>query len=98
MYVYNVYICHMLFNEIEIDFPNYANDTTHYACDLQMEKVIRHSKKMLKSYLNGSILTFYNNFRSEKISSCSSQKLLGILLNFPLTFMLKFFSVRLPRI
>ena len=32
--------CDMLFSEIEIDFANYADDTTSYTCNLQMEKVI----------------------------------------------------------
>ena len=35
----------MLFSETEIDFENYADKTTPYICDLQMEKVIETLEK-----------------------------------------------------
>ena len=35
----------MFFSEIEIYFENSADDTTPYACDLQMEKVIETLEK-----------------------------------------------------
>ena len=46
--LFNIYLCDMFFSEISIDFANYADDTTTYTCDLQMEKVIE-IQIMLKS-------------------------------------------------
>ena len=40
-----LFIYDMLFSETEIDFENYADKTTPYICDLQMEKVIETLEK-----------------------------------------------------
>ena len=38
---FNIFICNLFFNDIDIDLANYADDTTPYAYDLELDKVIK---------------------------------------------------------
>ena len=41
----NIFICDLFFDDIDIDLANYADDTTPYAYDLELDKVIESLKK-----------------------------------------------------
>ena len=42
---FNIFICDLFFDYIDIDLANYADDTTPYAYDLENEKVIKLFEK-----------------------------------------------------
>ena len=42
---FNIFIWGFFFDDIDIDLANYADDTTHYAYDLELDKVIESLEK-----------------------------------------------------
>ena len=42
---FNIFICDLFFDDIDIDLANYADDTTPYAYDLELDKVIESLEK-----------------------------------------------------
>ena len=82
----------MFFSEIKIHFANYADGTTSYTCNLQMDTVIetldKNAEKLFQWFYNKFIKANLENYHfltsnsektaSQKILSSSSQKLLGI--------------------
>ena len=42
---FNIFICDLFFDDIDIDLVNYADDTTPYAYDLELDKVIESLEK-----------------------------------------------------
>ena len=58
LFFFNIFICDLLFDYIDIDLTNYADDTAPYAYNLANEKVIKTLEKILISYLIGSQMTF----------------------------------------
>ena len=42
---FNIFICDLLVDDIDIDLSNYADDTNPYAYDLEHEKVIKSLEK-----------------------------------------------------
>ena len=42
---FNIFICNLFFDDIDIDLANYADDTTPYAYDLEIDKVIESIEK-----------------------------------------------------
>ena len=42
---FNIFICDLFFDDIVIDFANYADDTTPYGYDLELDKVIESLEK-----------------------------------------------------
>ena len=42
---FNIFICDLFFDDIDIDLANYADDTTPYAYDLERDKVIKSLEK-----------------------------------------------------
>ena len=43
--VFNIFICDLFFDDIDIDLANYADDTTPYPYDLEHDKVIQSLEK-----------------------------------------------------
>ena len=39
--LFNIYICDLFFNIIEIDIASYADDTTSYALDSKLENIVK---------------------------------------------------------
>ena len=42
---FNIFICDLFFDDIDVDLANYADDTTPYAYDLELDKVIESLEK-----------------------------------------------------
>ena len=42
---FNVFICGLLFDDIDIDLTNYADDMTPYTYDLELDKAIKSLEK-----------------------------------------------------
>ena len=55
---FNIFVCDLFFDDIDIDLANYANDTTSYAYDLELDKVIKSLEKILISFLSGFQIAF----------------------------------------
>ena len=55
---FNIFICDLFFDDIDIDLANYADDTTPYAYDLELDKVIESLEKILISFFTGFQITF----------------------------------------
>ena len=49
-----IFICDLLFDDIDIDLAIYADDTTPHAYDLERDTVIKSLEKILISLLTGS--------------------------------------------
>ena len=49
-----IFICDLLFDDIDIDLANYADDTAPHAYDLERDTVIKSLEKILISLLTGS--------------------------------------------
>ena len=49
-----IFICDLLFDDIDIDLANYVDDTTPHAYDLERDTVIKSLEKILISLLTGS--------------------------------------------
>ena len=47
LFFFNIFICDLFFDDINIDLANYADDTTPYAYDLENEKVIKLIEKKI---------------------------------------------------
>ena len=55
---FKIFICDLFFDDIDIDLANYANDTSPYAYDLELDKVTKSLEKILISFLTGFQITF----------------------------------------
>ena len=55
---FNIFICDFFFDYIDRDLANYADDTTPYAYDLELDKVIELLEKILISFFTGFQITF----------------------------------------
>ena len=55
---FNIFTCDLFFDDIDIDLANYADDTTLYAYDLELDKVIELLEKILISFFTGFQITF----------------------------------------
>ena len=55
---FKIFICDLFFDDIDIDLANYANDTSPYAYDLELDKVTKSLEKVLISFLTGFQITF----------------------------------------
>ena len=51
-FFFNIFICDLLFDDIDIDLANYAHYTTPYAYDLELDKVIKSLKKYIDMPFN----------------------------------------------
>ena len=56
-FLFNIYICDLFFDIIEIDIANYADDTTLYALDSKLENIV----KLLKENADKLFDWFPNN-------------------------------------
>ena len=43
----NIFICELFFDDIDIDLANYADHTTPYVYDLELDKVIKSLEKTI---------------------------------------------------
>ena len=59
-------ICDLFFDDIDIDLANYAGDTTPYAYDLELDKVI----KSLEKKFDNPFDWFSDNFLKAKPDKC----------------------------
>ena len=57
---FNIFICDLFFDDIDIDLVNYADDTTQYTYDFENEKVI----KLLEKFISKLFDWFSDNFKS----------------------------------
>ena len=55
---FNIFICDLFFDDIDIDLANYADDTTPYAYDLERDKVIKSLEKIIHKLFNWFQITF----------------------------------------
>ena len=55
---FSIFICDLFFDDIDIDLANYADDTTPYAYDLELDKVIESLEKCIVSFFTGFQITF----------------------------------------
>ena len=76
---FNIFICDLFFDDIDIDLANYADDTTPYAYGLENEKVI----KFLEKNINKLFDWFSDNFLKAKPDKCH------LLINIDENFALK---------
>ena len=49
---FNIFICDLFFDDIDIDLANYADDTSPYAYDIENEKVIKLLEKNINEYFD----------------------------------------------
>ena len=49
--LFNIHVCNLFFDIIEIDIGNYADDTTPYILDSKPENIVSYLKKMRISFL-----------------------------------------------
>ena len=73
---FNIFICGLFIDDIDIDLANYADHTTPYAYDLELDKVIKSLKKILISFLTSFQITF---LKLTLISATCLQILMKIL-------------------
>ena len=52
LFFFNSFICDLFFDDIGIDPANYADDTTPYAYDLELVKVIKSLEKNIDKLFN----------------------------------------------
>ena len=90
---FNIFICDLFFDDIDIDLANYADDTTPDAYDLEHYKVIKSLEKnnfsdnFLKANPDKCHLLINTDenvalkIKNETITNSSNEKLLGILFN-----------------
>ena len=64
--LFNIYICDLFFDIIEIDIANYADDTTPYALDLKLENVV----KLLEENADKLFDWFSNNYLKANPDKC----------------------------
>ena len=64
--LFNIYMCDLFFDIIEIDITNYADDTTPYALDLKLENVV----KLLEENADKLFDWFSNNYLKANPDKC----------------------------
>ena len=64
--LFNIYICDLLFDIIEIDIANYADDTTLYALDSKLENIV----KLLEENADKLFDWFSNNYLKVNPDKC----------------------------
>ena len=52
-HIFNIYICDLFFDIIEIDIANYADDTIPYALDSKLENIVKLLEENAISFLTG---------------------------------------------
>ena len=57
-HIFNIFICDLFFDDIDLGLANYADDTNQYAYDLENEKVI----ELLEKNINKLFDCFSDNF------------------------------------
>ena len=63
---FNIFICNLCFDDIDIDLANYVDDTTPYAYDLELDKVI----ESLEKNINKLFRWFSDNFLKANPGKC----------------------------
>ena len=63
---FNIFICDLFFDDIDIDLANYADDTTPYAYDLELDKVIESLEKNIDKLFHW----FSDNFLKANPDKC----------------------------
>ena len=63
---FNICICDLFFDDIHIDLANYADDTTPYAYDLELDKVIESLEKNIDKLFHW----FSDNFLKANLDKC----------------------------
>ena len=63
---FNIFICDPFFDDIDIDLANYADDTTTYAYDLEIDKVIESLEKNIDKLFHW----FSDNFLKANPDKC----------------------------
>ena len=63
---FNIFICNLLFHDIDIDLANYADDTSPYAYDLELDKVIKLLEKNIDKFFD----LFSDNFLKANPDKC----------------------------
>ena len=63
---FNIFICDLFFDDIDIDLANYADDTTPYAYDLELDKVIESLEKNIDKLFDW----FSDNFLKANPDKC----------------------------
>ena len=64
--LFNIYICDLFFDIIEIDIANYADDTTPYALDSKLENIV----KLLEENADKLFDWFSNNYLKANPDKC----------------------------
>ena len=64
--LFNIYICDLFFDFIEIDIANYADDTTPYALDSKLENIV----KLLEENADKFFHWFSNNYLKANPDKC----------------------------
>ena len=67
--LFNIYICHLFFDIIEIDIANYADDTTPYALDL-FDLKLENIAKLLEENADKLFDWFSNNYFKANPDKC----------------------------
>ena len=67
--LFNIYICHLFFDIIEIDIANYADDTTPYALDL-FDLKLENIAKLLEENADKLFDWFSNNYLKANPDKC----------------------------
>ena len=62
LYFFNIFIFDLFFDDIDIDLANYADDTTPYAYDLELDKVIESLEKNIDKLFHWFSDNFTKNF------------------------------------
>ena len=65
-FFFNIFICDLFFDDIDIDLANYADDTTPYTYDLELDKVI----ESLEKNINKLFHWFLDNFLKANPDKC----------------------------
>ena len=63
---FNIFICDLFFDDIDIDLANYADDMTPYAYDLELDKVIESLEKNIDKLFHW----FSDNFLKANPDKC----------------------------
>ena len=63
---FNIFICDLFFDDIDIDLSNYVDDTNPYAYDLELQKVIKSLEKDLDKLFDW----FSDNFKIVNPDKC----------------------------
>ena len=63
---FNIFICDLFFDNIDIDIANYADDTSPYAYDLELDKVNKSLEKNIDKFFDW----FSDNFLKANLDKC----------------------------